>query len=94
MRTAVVVNDRGEALVGWAFSVSFDVSGSETYFRVPVFAARRAVVHGPNDFVPSGRSAGEPYFVNDPYVFSSEVSAERAVLRMRGRVLGRLAVVS
>lgn len=92
MRTAVIVNDRGEAFVGWRSHVSISVSGFETYYSVPYFAKERVFRHSEGDFWPSGVPRDELWRVDSPRVFASEQSARRSMERMMCG--GQLAVVT
>lgn len=91
-KTAIIVNDRGEAFTGWASACSISVSGSESYHSVPQFFKSIRIEVKPNHFRPFGLEDGDFYTLHEPYVFCSEESAKRTMHRIYG--YGQLAVVS
>lgn len=92
MSTAIIVNDRGEAFIGWRSHCSLSESGFETYHSVPFFAKEKVLYYEKSSLWPMDAPKDEPWRLNRPYVFASVRSAERAMGRML--CFGELAVVS
>ncbi len=100
-RTAIIVNSRGEAFVGWRSGCSIGVSGCEEYYTIASFTKARTILHprltrdNNREFLtywPYPDSKRLHYTADKPYVFSNRKTAEKAMQRMRG-MLGRIAVV-
>ncbi len=91
-RTAVIVNDRGEAFVRWHSHCSISESGFESYYSVPYFAKERVARYEECKIWPADVPRDKPWHLDRPHVFASRQSAERAMGRMFFG--GRLAVVS
>lgn len=91
--TAIIVNDRGEAFCGWAWTCSIQVDGWEKWYKVPAFAIpKKITVTSETQFRPFEIEVGESYWINRPYLFSSREAAERTLHRIYGH--GKLAVVT
>lgn len=90
-RTAIIVNDQGEAFTGWFSHCDISASGFETYRSEPHFAKRKLVKAGTRQlfFCPP-----RDMWVNDPKVFSDARAAARALKRIKARHWHAVAVVS
>ncbi len=91
-RTAIIVNDRGEAFIGWFSHCNISASGFESYRSEPHFAKRERMKAGSHPMF-----YGYPprdKWVNEPAVFADERSAARALQRIARKIFGGVAVVS
>lgn len=91
-RTAIIVNDQGEAFVGWFSHCDISASGFETYRSEPRFAKRelmKAGTHPLFSFFPP-----HDEWVGEPKVFSDARAAARALKRIKARHWHAVAVVS
>jgi hypothetical protein len=91
-RTAIIVNDRGEAFVGWFSACDISPSGYESYRSVAVFARRTLLKRGTHPlfdgYPPTDR------WVDEPRVYSSARVAARAMKRVSRYHFGQLAIVT
>jgi hypothetical protein len=94
-RTAIIVNSRGEAFVGWRSLCCVEASGFENYSSSPCFEVPVKIELTPKCLIPFGMQVGDRYWVNPPYVFSSTRSALRALDKISRYVSkSSLAIVS
>jgi hypothetical protein len=91
-RTAVIVNDRGEAFIGWFSACDISPSGFESYRSVARFGRRTLLKRGEHPLFDGYPPAD--CWVDEPRVFSSARAAARALKRIERHTLSRLAVVS
>jgi len=84
--TAIIVNDRGEAFVGWRSSCSLSENGVEMYSSVPFFAKETVLHYEPGHLWDPDVPTDKPVRLNRPYVFSSVRAAARAARRMWSKV--------
>jgi hypothetical protein len=91
-RTAIIVNDLGEAFTGWFSGCAFSPSGSESYYSFARFARREWMPAGSHPLFE--RYPPEGCWVDEPKVFSSPRAAERALVRIRRYHFHEVAVVS
>ena len=91
-RTAVIVNDRGEAFIGWFSHCDISASGFETYRSEPHFARRELLKAGSHPLF--SYYPPKDTWVSNPRVFADARSAARALKRIERHTLARLAVVT
>ena len=99
VKTAIIVNDRGEAFTGWHSACDISASGMESYRSVASFSKPRTVLHPrlqrqSGEFIsywPLQGSKRLHYTAGKPYVFVNRRAAEKALRRMH--CFARLAVV-
>ncbi len=93
MKTAIIVNSRGEAFTGWVSRCDISPSGFETYRSEPRFAKRSRLEAGSHPLFDGYPPAA--CWVDEPKVFGDRRAAERALQRMKRHLfIGDLAVVS
>lgn len=93
MVTAIIVTDRGEVFLHWASASRLTPSDAEEYYTVPEFGIPKQVVAKEGDLRPFGTEIGDTYWINEPFLYESVGSANKAMKKMQLLTSRRLAVV-
>jgi hypothetical protein len=93
MVTAIIVTDQGEAFLHWASASRYSPSGAEEYYTVPEFGIPKQVKVEAGQLHPFGTEIGDTYWINEPFLYESVGSANKALKRMQLLTSRRLAVV-